>query len=74
MANITSGVHQGSVLGLTLFLIYVNDLESDLLSKIAKFADDTKLGGRVKCCEDCNIIQEDLNKLTDGSDKWLMSF
>ena len=72
--NVTSGVPQGSVLGPTLFLIYVNDLESDLVSKVAKFADDTKLGGRVISSEDCNKIQDDLNKLSDWSEKWLMSF
>ena len=37
---------QGSVLGPTLFLIYANDLESNLLSRVAKFVDDPKLGGK----------------------------
>ena len=72
--NVTSGVPQGSVLGPTLFLIYVNDLENGLLSKVAKFADDTKLGGKAICSEDCEKIQEDLNKLIDWSEKWLMPF
>ena len=44
------------------------------MSKVAKFADDTKLGGKVICTEDCDRIQEDLNKLIDWSEKWLMSF
>ena len=52
----------------------MNDLEGNLLSKVGKFADDTKLGGKVICTEDCERIQEDLNKLIDWSEKWLMSF
>ena len=72
--NVTSGVPQGSVLGPTLFLIYINDLESNLISKVSKFADDTKLGGKAVCAEDCAKIQADLNKLIDWSEKWQMSF
>ena len=39
---------QGSVLGLILFLIFINDLEDDLSSKVPKFADDTNVFRTVK--------------------------
>lgn len=42
----TSGVPQGLELRPKLIKIYRNDVESELLSKVAKFVDDTELGGK----------------------------
>lgn len=38
---------QGPVLGLFLFITYVNNLYANLLSKIAEFTDKNKLGHKL---------------------------
>ena len=72
--NVTSGVPQGSVLGPLLFIMYINDLDIGLVSKISKFADDTKLGVNANCSEAVEHLKEDLRKLGEWSLKWQMPF
>ena len=75
--TVISGVPQGSVLGPTLFLIFINDL--DIAAEITgamvkKFADDTKCYMVVETEEDRIRFQGMLNSLEEWSRDWQMLF
>ena len=71
-APVTSGIPQGSVLGPTLFTIFVNDMPSQVTNSIKLFADDTKLYCRVP--DDGAGLQADIDALVRWSEKWLLPF
>jgi len=64
----------GSVLGPLLFLIYINDLDDSVCSKVLKFADDTKVFNVVSNANDIDRLKQDLRSLCKWSQDWQMLF
>ena len=62
--KITSGVPQGSVLGPALFL-YINDIACKIHSELHLFADDILIYRPSYSHNDHNLLQDDLNTLTE---------
>lgn len=68
-SRVTSGVPQGSVLGPLLFVIYVNDIDTDISSSIIKFADDIKLFKAFDPSQETRL-QNDLDKIAQWCETW----
>ena len=73
-APVVSGVPQGSVLGPSLFLFYINDIPCGLTSKVRLFADDTVVYLAVTSKEGAATLQNDLTKLERWEKRWQMQF
>ena len=73
--TVKSGIPQGTVLGPTLFLIYINDLPQSLLNECALFADDTTAYGLGKLSKTiCSSLSSDMDSAADWAKTWGMLF
>ena len=75
------GVPQGSTLGPTLFLLYINDLPDDVVCDIAMYTDDTTLYSKCDRAFDlwqqlelASELESDLRDMVDWGKKWLVDF
>ena len=74
--SINSGVPQGSMLGPTLFLVYINDLPDKVLSQLAMYADDSNLycvspnSSNTSRCEVGVSLNSDLESVLKWGNDW----
>ena len=61
--SVTSGVPQGTVLGPLMFLLYINDIISNINSPLRIFADDCLLYRIINTSKDTIIFQKDLDQI-----------
>lgn len=75
--SISSGVPQGSILGPTLFLMFINDLPDNLICELVIYADDSTLyscldmkSGNQERIDLVNSLESDLSQVSAWAEQW----
>ena len=55
-------------------MLYINDIDGHVVSKLSKFADDTKLFKAITSVHDDDVLKNDLENLCKWLQDWLMLF
>ena len=55
-------------------MLYINDIDTDLFSKICKFADDTKTGRAIATEDEVQLLRDDFKNLAKWAIDWQMLF
>ena len=78
---VNAGVPESSILGPTLFLLYINNLLDDVICNIAIYADVTTLCSKCDQASDlwqqlelASELESDLRDAVDWGKKWLVDF
>ena len=72
--SVISGVPQGTVLGPLMFLLYINDINSNILSSIRLFADDCVVYRTISNEDDVVLLQKDIDEISRWAQRWQMKF
>ena len=73
-AHVASGIPQGTVLGPTLFPLFVNDLPDAVKCHAKLFTDDAKVYTEVGNSAGTDLLQEALDSLAAWSLRWKLPF
>ena len=76
LVPVISGVPQGTVLGPCLFLVHLIGISSSLSlgTTASSFADDTRIQRGIEDEEDCDLLQQDLDRVYSWADEVGMMF
>ena len=66
--------YDGTVIGPSTFLTFVNDLPELIQSSMYMFADDTKIYRGIEGNNDCLLLQSDIDRSVSWSSTWHLLF